>query len=227
VRYCPATVRSTVLSSGDVVIVAGLGLALAAAPLAAAPPRVSAQLDREFQAGVDAFRLGKYDEARAHLEKAESLDPKLPGPHRFLAAVAKAQRRYADCITETRRALQLNPQSREAAGTRKLHDECRAADGRPPFRSDLGENAAIAVTANVSGATVRIGTLRYGGTPVAPRVIKPGFHELEIEKAGWKPAHFAIDALPGIVTDVVVTLEPLEPKSPSAPASPRAAKPAR
>jgi tetratricopeptide (TPR) repeat protein len=216
-------VRSAVLSSGVVVIVAGvalLGLALAAGPLAAAPPRVSAQLEREFQAGVDAFRLGKYDQARAHLEKAESLDPKLPGPHRFLAAVAKAQRRYADCITETRRALQLNPQSREAAGTRKLHDECRAADGRPPFRGELGDNAAIAITANVSGATVRIGSLRYGGTPVAPRLIKPGFHELEIEKAGWKPAHLAIDALPGIVTDVAVTLEPLAPKSPSAAAAP-------
>jgi tetratricopeptide (TPR) repeat protein len=207
--------RSAVLSSGVVVIVAGLGLA-AVEPLAA-PPRISAQLEREFQAGVDAYRLGKYDEARAHLEKAESLDPKLPGPHRFLAAVARAQRRYADCITETRRALQLNPQSREAAGTRKLHDDCRAADGRPPFRSELGDNAAIAITANVSGATVRIGALRYGGTPVAPRLIKPGFHELEIEKTGWKPAHLAIDALPGIVTDVDVTLEPLAPKSPASP----------
>ena len=227
VRYCRVTVRSTVLSSGVVVIIAGLGLVFAAGQLAAAPPRVSAQLDREFQAGVDAYRLGKYDEARAHLEKSQSLDPKLPGPHRFLAAVAQAQRRYADCIAEARRALQLNPQSREAAGTRKLHDDCRAADGRPPFRSELGENAAIAINANVSGATVRIGTLRYGGTPVAPRLIKPGFHELEIEKAGWKPAHLAIDALPGIVTDVNVTLEPLAPKSPSARASPPAGKSAR
>jgi tetratricopeptide (TPR) repeat protein len=206
-------VRSSVLSSGVVVIVAGLGLALAAGSLAAAPPRVSAQLEREFQAGVDAYRLGKYDKARAHLEKAESLDPKLPGPHRFLAAVARAQRRYADCITESRRALQLNPQSSEVAGTRKLHDECRAADGRPAFGAELGDNAAIAITANVAGATVRIGALRYGGTPVAPRLIKPGFHELEIEKTGWKPAHLAIDALPGIVTDVDVTLEPIAPKS--------------
>lgn len=213
--------RAAVLSLGGVAWAVGLA---GAAP----PPRVSSELTREFQAGVDAFRLGKYDEARAHLEKAESLDPKLPGPHRFLAAVARAQRRYAECITETRRALQLHPQSREVAGTRKLHDECRAADGRPPFPAQLGESAAIAVTANVSGATVRIGALRYGGTPVAPRLIKAGFHDLEIEKAGWKPAHLAIDALPGIVTDIDVTLEPAgakpapPPPAPAAPTKPHA-----
>jgi len=219
VRYPGRTVRSAVLSLGVV--------AWAVGPAGAAPPpRVSSELAREFQAGVDAFRLGKYDEARAHLEKAESLDPKLPGPHRFLAAVARAQRRYAECITETRRALQLNPQSREVAGTRKLHDECRAADGRPAFQAGLGENAAIAVTANVSGATVRIGALRYGGTPVAPRLIKAGFHELEIEKVGWKPAHLAIEALPGIVTDIDVTLEPADAK-PAPPAPAPAAPPAK
>lgn len=215
-RYPRRTVRSAVLSLGVV--------AWAVGPAGAAPPpRVSGELTREFQAGVDAFRLGKYDEARAHLEKAESLDPKLPGPHRFLAAVARAQRRYAECITETRRALQLNPQSREVAGTRKLHDECRAADGRPAFQAGLGENAAIAVTANVSGATVRIGALRYGGTPVAPRLIKAGFHELEIEKVGWKPAHLAIEALPGIVTDIDVTLESADAK-PAPPPKPPAPK---
>jgi tetratricopeptide (TPR) repeat protein len=220
--YPGCTVRSVVLSLGVV--------AWAVGPAGAAPPtRVSNDINREFQAGVDAFRLGKYDEARVHLEKAGSLDPKLPGPHRFLAAVARAQRRYAECITETRRALQLNPQSREVAGTRKLHDECRAADGRPPFNAALGENAAIAVTANVSGATVRIGALRYGGTPVAPRLIKAGFHDLEIEKVGWKPAHLAIDALPGIVTDIDVTLEPADAKPappPPAPAAPPAKPPA-
>jgi tetratricopeptide (TPR) repeat protein len=228
VRYPHRTVRSVVLSFAIV--------AWAVGPAGAAPaPRVSNDLTREFQAGVDAFRLGKYDEARAHLEKAEALDPKLPGPHRFLAAVARAQRRYADCITEARRALQLNPQSREVAGTRKLHDECRAADGRPAYTTDLGENAAITVTANVSGATVRIGALRYGGTPVAPRLLKAGFHELEIEKLGWRPAHLAIDALPGIITDVDVTLEPADAKPgpsppaapPSAPAPPAPAPPAK
>jgi hypothetical protein len=221
-------VRSAVLSLGVVAWAVGPLAPAGAAP----PPRVSSELTREFQAGVDAFRLGKYDEARAHLEKAEALDSKLPGPHRFLAAVARAQHRYADCVTEARRALQLNPQSREVAGTRKLHDDCRAADGRPPYQANLGELAAITITANVSGATVRIGALRYGGTPVAPRLIKVGFHEVEIEKVGWKPAHLAIDALPGIVTDVNVTLEPAGTSpppptpAPARPPPPRAKPPA-
>jgi tetratricopeptide (TPR) repeat protein len=195
-----------------VVLVGGL-----AGPVVAAPGGVSAELTRAFQAGVDAYRLGKYDEARTHLDKAQALDPKLPGPHRFLAAVAKAQERYADCISEARRALQLNPQSKEVAETRRLHDDCRAADGRPAYRAQLGDNAAIAVTANVNGATVRIGSLRYGGTPLAPRLIKPGVLELDIEKAGWKPAHVRIEALSAIVTDIDVVLEPVEPKAPKAP----------
>jgi tetratricopeptide (TPR) repeat protein len=184
--------------------------AIGAAAAAQAGP-VSAALTREFQAGVDAYRLGKYDEARAHLEKAQAIDPKLPGPHRFLAAVAQAQHRFADCVTETRRALQLNPQSTEIAETRKLHDSCRESDGRPVYPGEIGDGAAIAVSANVAGATVRIGGLRYGGTPVAPRLIKPGVLQVDIEKAGWKPARVTIEALPAIVTDIAVELERIAP----------------
>jgi len=183
-------------------VVVGAGLAWA----------VPAELTREFQAGVDAYRLGKYDEARAHLDRAQAIDPKLPGPHRFLAAVAQAQHRWSDCVAETRRALQLNPRSQEVAETRKLHDDCRAADGRPAYRGELGDSGAIAVTANVAGATVRIGGLRYGGTPVEPRLIKPGPIALDIDKPGYRPARVAVDALPGIVTDVTVELEAAPPR---------------
>jgi hypothetical protein len=89
-----------------------------------------------------------------------------------------------------------------------LHDRCRASAGRPTFRAELGDGAAIAVTANVTGATVRIAGLRYGGTPVEPRLIKPGAIQLEVDKHGYKPARVAVDVLPGIVTDVEVELEP-------------------
>jgi tetratricopeptide (TPR) repeat protein len=194
-----------------VVVLAAIGAAGLAGRAVAEP--VPANLTREFQAGVDAYRLGKYDEARAHLEKAQAIDPRLPGPHRFLAAVARAQDRWADCIVEARRALQLNPRSAEIAETRKLHDSCRESDGRPAYRGELGDGAAIAVTANVAGATVRIGGLRYGGTPVAPRLIKPGTLRVEVEKAGWKPAHLTIEALPAIVTDIAVEMEPAGTRS--------------
>lgn len=187
---------------------------LACAVSAAAADPVPPDVAREFQAGVDAYRLGKYDDARAHLEKAEAGDPALPGPHRFLAAVARAQRRWADCITEARRALQLNPRSRELAETRALHDGCRSADGRPAYPGALGDGAAIAVTANVTGATVRIAGLRYGGTPLAPRRIQPGALQVVVEKAGWRPAQVTIEALPAIVTDIAVVLESLPPAPP-------------
>jgi hypothetical protein len=166
------------------------------------------EVTREFQAGVDAYRLGKLDEARAHLEKARQLDPKLAGPNRFLAAVAQAQQRWQDCIDAARQALALNPRSSELADTRKLYDDCRTASGKAPFRETLGESAAIAVTANVPGASVRVNGLTYGGTPLAPRPITAGKLVIDVEKAGWLPKHVEIDGLPGIVTDVAVELEP-------------------
>lgn len=201
---------------------------LLASPAGAVPEKVT----RTFQAGVDAYRLGKYDEARGHLEKAAALEPKLPGPHRFLAAVAKAQQRWADCVTEARRALELNPASAEAPETRKLHADCRASDGRLSFPvADDGAAIAVATTAGGSplgAATIKVDGLRFGGTPLDPRSIKPGAHALDLERQGYKPARVAIDALPGIVTDVIVELEPVEAAAkPSAPDSkPAESKPA-
>ena len=166
-------------------------------------------LTNEFQAGVDAFRLGHYDEARTHLEKARTLDPKLPGPHRFLAAVAQAQGRWKDCLEESRTALVLNPRSTEAPETRKLHEDCRTGAGKERYvGAELVDSAAVAVTTNVPGATVKIGGLTYGGTPLSPRPISAGQLEVELEKPGWKPVKVTVDAPAGIVTDVEVELEP-------------------
>jgi tetratricopeptide (TPR) repeat protein len=163
-------------------------------------------LTKEFQAGVDAFRLGKLDEARTHLEKARRLDPKLPGPHRFLAAVARAQERWDDCIASARTALVLNPRSTEADDTRKVHDECRASAGREPYRGELGGKAAIAVVTQVDSATVKINGLTYGGTPLSPRPITAGPLDIEVRKAGYRPCRTRVVALPGIVTDARLTL---------------------
>jgi hypothetical protein len=176
---------------------------LAASTLAYARP---AAFTKEFQAGIDAFRLGKLDEARGHLEKARRLDPKLPGPHRFLAAVARAQERWDDCIASARTALLLNPRSTEAADTRTVHDACRAAAGREPYRGELGAKAAIAVVTQVDSATVKINGLTYGGTPLSPRPITAGPLDIEVRKAGYLPCRTRVTALPGIVTDARLTL---------------------
>src|SRR5688500_9496063 len=182
---------------------AGLALLLVSHVASAQPAGVT----KECQARVDWFWLGKYDEARAHLEKARDADPKLPGPYRFLAAVGQAQSNWDDCITNAHKAIALNPASSEAADTRKLYETCRVSAGRPPYRQDLGDSAAIAVTTNVPGATVKINGLTYGGTPLAPRPIAAGSLDIEIEKSGWKPAKRTVDAPTGIVTDVIVDLE--------------------
>jgi hypothetical protein len=186
------------------------------ASIASAYAEPAPELTREFQAGVDAFRLGHYDEARGHLEKARDLDPKLPGPHRFLAAVAQAQGRWQDCLDEARTALAANPHSSEAPETRKLHNDCRSSAGRAPYvGAELVDSAAIAVTTNIPGATVKIGGLIYGATPLVPRPITAGKLEIDIDKLGWKPAHVSIDAPAGIVTDVAVDLDP-DPNAKSA-----------
>lgn len=172
------------------------------------PPQQPADLTKEFQAGIDAFRLGKFDEARAHLEKARDVDPKLPGPYRFLAAVAQAQNKWDDCISNAHKALELNPLSSEAGDTRKIYNECRTSQGRTPYRSELGDSAAISVTSNVPGASVKINGLTYGATPLAPRPITAGELEISVDKQGWKPKSFTVNAVPGIVTDIDAELDP-------------------
>lgn len=162
-------------------------------------------LAREFQAGVDAYRLGEYEQARLHLEKARTLDPSLPGPHRFLAAVARAQERHAECVRHATAALEAAPQSREAPDTRKLHEECRIADGRPPFRGTWGQGGALAVVAREQGAAafvqVRLDGRPIGSTPLAPRALAAGSYELAVGERVVRAQVWA-----GIVTDVEVEL---------------------
>lgn len=172
-----------------------------------AQPKPSTAFTKEFQAGVDAFRLGQYDEAIKRLESAAKMEPSLPGPHRFLAAVAQAQSRWGDCITSTRTAIELNPNSSEIAATRKLHDACRESDGRALFSGQYGTGGALSVTANVAGATVTVEGLKYGATPLAPRAFATGVVTVTASKTGWKTAEGKTTILPGVVTDLELTLE--------------------
>jgi PEGA domain len=183
-------------------------LCLFFAELAFAQP---AKLTQRFQEGVDAYRLGEYAEARVHLEAARKLDPKLPGPHRFLAAVALAEKRHADCIDSAATALRVAPQSRELEDTRKLHDECRIAAGRPTFAGAYREGGgALAITATFEevsvGAAITIDGKASGSTPLYPRAIAAGPHKIKVSRAGAGEQTVQIDVLPGVVTDVAVVL---------------------
>ncbi|MCE9574635.1 MAG: PEGA domain-containing protein [Deltaproteobacteria bacterium] len=175
---------------------------------ALAQPAPSPQFTREFQAGVDAYRLGQYAEAREHLEKARAFEAALPGPYRFLAAVDQSEQKFEDCVAHAREAIRLNPQSVEIEATRKLHDDCRASLGRPAFPGAIGDGGAIAVTANIEGAAVTLGGLKYGATPLAPRAVAVGEVEIGVSKQGWLPQTAKVAVLPGIVTDVDIKLEP-------------------
>jgi len=184
--------------------------AVGIATVSVATAQPNAKLAREFQEGVDAYRLGDYAEARAHLEAARKLDPKLPGPHRFLAAVAFAEKRYDDCIVSAAQALRVAPQSREVADTRKLHDDCRGGAGRAGFAGRYGEGGAISVTASFEdgtvGAAIMIDGKASGSTPLYPRPIPAGKHQIKVSRTGSKEQVIAVDVLPGIVTDVAVSL---------------------
>ncbi|MCW5806783.1 MAG: PEGA domain-containing protein [Deltaproteobacteria bacterium] len=177
--------------------------------VASATARANPEAARALDAGIDAFRLGKYAEARQLLDKARALAPRLAGPPRFLAAVAQAEQRWQDCIDHARIALELEPAGAQVTDTRKLHEQCRTGAGRAPYHTRAGaeDAAAIAVTANVAGATVKINGLTYGGTPLAPREITAGKPlALVVEKLGYRPAHAEVTALAGIATDVAVEL---------------------
>ena len=141
-----------------------------------------------------------------------------------IASSRRSRRRRAAGRTASTRRASRSPRTRRRPrrrARRKLHAACRVSAGRTPYqRAELVDSAAIAVTTNIPGATVKIGGLTYGGTPLAPRPITPGKLELDIDKPGWKPAHVAVDAPAGIVTDVAIELEP----DPNAQQNPDSAK---
>ena len=59
-------------------------------------------------------RTRRFREARDAIDRALALDPFNPRTHRAAGAIAYASRRYADAITQGRRALELNPKMSNA-----------------------------------------------------------------------------------------------------------------
>lgn len=181
-------------------------IASAAAP-AAADKNTNADFDRAYQAGIDAYHLGKLDEARARFEYARRMQPDLPGPHRQLAAVAYAQGRFEDCLSSAATALRVKPDSDQGDKVRELHAECRARLGRPalavPLEDDQG---ALAVRANVDDAVVLVNGLTVGPTPLAPRPTAIGSVMIEVRKEGYLEASRKVAIIGGIVSDVEIRL---------------------
>ncbi len=162
---------------------------------------------KAYQAGQDAYNLGKFDDARKQFEKARKLGPAFAGPHRMLAAVAKAQERFEDCLTAAVRFVELAPDSSNAPTVRKLHAECRTRLGHADFKGQFGDGGAIAVLSNVEGALVRLNGLSYGATPLEPRAFATGVVDVSLEKRGYLKQERKAKVIAGLIIDVVFKLE--------------------
>jgi hypothetical protein len=184
-----------------------LVLILSAAGPAAADKSNAAEFDRAYQAGIDAYHLGKLDEARERFEYARRVQPDLPGPHRQLAAVAYAQSRFEDCLASAAAALRVKPDSDQSDKVRELHAECRAKLGRPALAVALEDDqGALAVRANVDDAVVLVNGLTVGPTPLAPRPTAIGPVMIEVRKEGYLEASRKVVIVGGIVSDVDIRL---------------------
>ena len=164
-----------------------------------------ADFARELQSGIALLQAGNLIEARTALTRARTIDRKAGAPHRYLAKLSEREKEWDECIDSAHEALVVDP-STDTAEMRKLHAACRSADGRPSPDFQVGEQAAVSITANLR-ATVKLRGEPFGGTPIAPRLVPPGRLALDIERGGYRTARVDIDALPGIVTDVRVELQ--------------------
>lgn len=164
-----------------------------------------ADFARELQAGITLLQSGNLIEARTALTRARTIDRKAGAPHRYLAKLSEREKEWDDCIDSAREALVVDPTT-DTAEMRKLHATCRSAAGRPSPGFELGDQAAVTVTANLT-ATVKLRGEPFGGTPIPPRLVPPGRLAFDIERGGYRTARVDVDALPGIVTDVRVELQ--------------------
>jgi tetratricopeptide (TPR) repeat protein len=179
--------------------------------VALASPARAQKLDfnESWNRGQDAFNLGRYDEARAHFERARELEPKSPGPYRYLGKIAKVQQRYRDCLKASAEAIRLKPDSPNVPEVKKDLDECRAGLNLPPLRAQLvAGQGALSVTANVEGAVVTVDGARKGATPLEPVPLPAGPVVIAVSKEGYLPGEKTADVVPGIVVDVEVELAP-------------------
>jgi tetratricopeptide (TPR) repeat protein len=134
-----------------------VAVALAAAPVAAAPPANGANdlLER----GLRSYAVGRYDEAIASFRRGYELSPR----PEFLYALAQAQRMNGDCrgaVASYRAFLRTSPAERAAAPARQNLQRCEEQLANepppsPPAPAPPPSPPAATVTAPVEGALVQ------------------------------------------------------------------------
>jgi tetratricopeptide (TPR) repeat protein len=160
--------------------------------------------ERAYEAGQDAYHLGRLDEAAAHFARARDLAPDKPGPWRWLGRTDRARKRWDECLEASIRALRIAPRSPHAAEIRLDVEACRAGLGRPPYPGKLGpEQGAI----HVPQADFRV--VVDGISRGAPPIVFPinaGLHTVELVPAvanGPSKVQLSVDVVPGVVHDVI------------------------
>ncbi len=165
--------------------------------------------DAAYEAGQDAFNLGKYDDAWRHFLKARELAPDKPGPYRWLGRTARVRREWQDCLAYSLDALRMHPTSKQAPEVRKDVAACRAGLGRPAFAGTLhAGQGAVAVIADVDGASVSVDGIAKGRTPLEPVPLATGHHTVRVDGKGLAPVERPVDVLEGVVIDVEIALRP-------------------
>jgi hypothetical protein len=161
----------------------------------------------EWEAGQDAFNLGKYAEARRHFRRARDLSPELPGPHRWLGRIARVLEDWDDCVASATTAVRLKPDSPQTREVKKDLDACRSALGRPLYGRPLKEGqGALALLVDVDGATVTVDGIAKGPTPLEPMVLNAGRHRVRVAAEGHAAAEVDVEVVPGIIVDAKLTL---------------------
>jgi hypothetical protein len=179
---------------------AALLIALTATALA------DGRFDRAYQAGQDAFYLGKYDEALAAFTRARDLLPRLPGPHRWRGRTLRVLERWEECVVASTQAVRLRPDSPTVPEVKKDLDACRAALGRPGYDRPLpAGQGALAVIADADGAAVTVDGIAKGKTPLQPMPLMTGRHAVALE-LGDRRVTVNADVIAGVVVDCLVTL---------------------
>lgn len=197
----------------------GFVLGVGVIGLAVTCPASTANADKDeaftqaFRAGVAAYQLGRYGEARQAFGKARRLRPTAAGPARYLARIARAQKRFQRCVEHARRAVVIEAVGPNATAMLTLHEACRRLWGRPKFDGAYRKGGALSIESDLSASSVFIDGLKVGTTPFRPRILAAGKHVVEIERKGYLPKKGTVTIVPGLVTDVWIVLKP-DPNAP-------------
>jgi hypothetical protein len=186
----------------------------------------NAAFDAAWNAGVDAWNLGKYADARREFMKARTLDQKNPGPYRYLAKIDRRDSQWQDCVANATEFVKLNAGSKHAPTVRQDLAFCRDKLGLPPLTATLATGqGALGVRCNVEGASVAVDGLKKGGTPLAPVPLVRGKHTVRIEAEGWIATEVEVEIIETIPVDLACDLAPdptAKPRDPLKPADTQA-----